>query len=63
MQFLTIKQEARQGIVAEWRLRQMLKQNRLPGYYAGTRFYINHTMLMEQIERECLMNATEAARV
>lgn len=57
MKFLTIKQEAELGIVPGFRLRQMLKQGRLPGYYAGSRYYVNHDMLVAQLEAECMRNA------
>lgn len=50
MIFLTIRQEAQQGIVPEHRLRQMLKQKALPGFYAGTRFYVNHEQFVAQLE-------------
>lgn len=56
MEFLTIMQEAKRGLVPEYRLRQMLKQGKLPGYFAGTRFYIHHEMLVKQLDEECLRN-------
>ena len=57
MRFLTIPQEAALHIVPEFRLRQMLKQGRLPGYYAGNRFYVHHDRLVAQLEAECMQNA------
>ena len=56
MKFLTIAQEAALHIVPEFRIRQMLKQGRLPGYRAGNRYYVNHDMLIAQLEAECLQN-------
>ena len=60
MQVFTITQEAKQGLLSEFRLRQMQKQGRLPGFYSGTRYYVNHDMLVEQIEAECRKNMGEA---
>ena len=35
----------------EYRLRQWGKQGLLPGYYAGSRFYIDCEKLQEQLEQ------------
>lgn len=59
MTFNTIKQEAKQGIVPEHRLRQMLKAGVLPGYFAATRFYVCHELLMEKLEADCRANMGE----
>ena len=31
-------------------LRKMLSEHRLPGFYAGTRYYVNIDLLREQLE-------------
>lgn len=51
--FLTIPQEAKLGLYSLYMLRRMLAEGRLPGYFSGSRFYIHHEMLLEQIDREC----------
>ena len=48
--FVTITQAAKMGVMSVYSLRLMLKQGQLPGYYAGTRFYINLDRLLEQLE-------------
>lgn len=52
-QYLTIKQTARKGPYSEHRLRKMLRAGELPGFYSGTRFYVNYELLMGQLDREC----------
>ena len=49
---LTIRQTAATGIVSEHFLRLMLKQNRLPGIYSGSRFLVNYELLIEQLNQE-----------
>lgn len=51
--YLTIKQTARRGPYPEHRLRKMLRIGELPGFYSGTRYYVNYDLLMEQLDREC----------
>ena len=51
-ELLTIRQVAKLGILPEFTMRQMLKRGELPGIFAGTRFYVNVGLLVEQIERE-----------
>ena len=50
--FITIRQAAQEGIMPEYRLRMRLKEKRLPGIYAGTKFMINRAALLELLERE-----------
>lgn len=51
MNFKTIKQTAREFGYSEWMLRQMLKEEKLPGFYRGNRFYINIDMLKAYIDK------------
>lgn len=46
------------GGLSENQLRARKKEGRLPGFFAGTRFYVNVPKLREQLERECEANAT-----
>ena len=47
--FVTIAQAQKMGVASAYTLRQMLKRGELPGYYAGTRYYINLDKLLEKI--------------
>ena len=58
MTFLTIKGEAKLGIVPEHYLRAMLKRGELPGFYSGNRFYVHHEALIEKLTEECRKNAS-----
>lgn len=49
MEFLTIRQTARQECIPENALRTLLKQNELPGFYSGTRFYVNVEELRKRL--------------
>lgn len=51
-QYLTIHQTAKKGPCSEPQLRKMLKIGELPGFYSGTRFYVNYELLMELLDRE-----------
>ena len=46
--FMTIRQAARL-ILPERTLRDMLKSGNLPGFYQGSRFYVNTLLLTEQL--------------
>lgn len=50
--FLTIRQTAKSGLTTEHQLRLMVKQNRCPGIYHGTKFMVNVTALAEQLDAE-----------
>ncbi len=52
-QYLTIRQTAKKGPYSEPQLRKMLRIGELPGFYSGTRFYVNYELLMEQLDNEC----------
>ena len=57
MKFCTISETARQTGVKEFRLRQWKSQGRLPGYFAGSRYYINVDLLEAMLADECRRNA------
>lgn len=48
----TIREVASTGLLPEFRLRCMLRQGRLPGFYTGNRYRVNLQKLMEQLEDE-----------
>jgi hypothetical protein len=53
MEYLTLNQAGNRGPIPAYRLRLMQKQGTLPGFFSGNRFYVNYTLLLEQIDREC----------
>lgn len=55
----TIRSEAKLGFVPEYRLREMLRKGELPGFYAGSRYYVHHELLMEKLEADCRANMGE----
>ena len=59
MLLLTINQTAKEKGLPHTYLRARLAQGRLPGFYSGSRFYVNVDMLCEQLEAECRVNAGE----
>lgn len=56
--FMTIREAAKIGMISERHLRLMEKQGRLPGVRVGNRFRVNVTLLVEQLNRESLDNAS-----
>lgn len=60
-QFPTIRQEALiYGLLSEHRLRILLKEGKLPGFYSGNRFLINHKALVNMLDVESMKNVKEA---
>lgn len=57
MQFLTINQTAKAIGLPHTCIRAMVANNSAPGFYAGSRFYVDVDMLREQLEAECRANA------
>ena len=51
MRFLTIRQTASTGLIAEHRLRVLVKEGKCPGYYAGTRFWVDVDGLADLLRR------------
>ena len=56
--YMTIRQTASETGLAAGTLRTRLKYNKLPGFYAGNRYYINVPLLMEMLDAESRLNAT-----
>ena len=56
--YMTISQTARETGLSEGALRARLKRNKLPGLYAGSRYYINVPLLMEMLDAESRLNAS-----
>ena len=56
--YMTINQTVRETGFAVGMLRTRLKHNKLPGFYAGNRYYINVPLLMEMLDSECRLNAS-----
>ena len=64
-QFLTINQTAKEIGLPATCLRSMLATGNLPGFYSGTRFYVNLDMFrakLEQDSRSAMSNSKEAAQ-
>ena len=59
--FLTINQTAREIGLPHTCLRTMLAEGQLPGFYAGTRYYVNVDVLREKLDTECRTNASMRA--
>lgn len=53
--FMTIRQTARSGILSESALRRRLACGQLPGFYAGSRYYVHVGQLLEMLEKESAM--------
>ena len=56
--FLTIRKTAAAGILTEHHLRLLEKQGKLPGVRSGNRFLVNVPILVEQLDRESLAQAS-----
>ena len=48
---MTIRQVAQTGVLPEHALRQMEKQNMLPGFDVGKKCLINYDKLVEQLQQ------------
>ncbi len=59
--FTTIRGAAKAGIAPENYLRMLEKQGRLPGVRSGNRFLVNIPLLVEQLDRESLAQASGRA--
>ena len=47
--FMSIRATARATGVSEFRLRAMLRENALPGFYSGTKYNVDLEMLLRQL--------------
>lgn len=56
--YMTINQTVRETGFSGGMLRTRLKHNKLPGFYAGSRYYINVPLFMEMLDAECRLNAS-----
>ncbi len=56
--YQTIRQTAHETGLPEWMLRTRLKRNKLPGFYAESRYYINVPLLMEMLDAESRASVT-----
>lgn len=55
IQFLTIRETAKTGILSEHCLRLMQKQGKLPCIMVGNKCLINYPLLLEQLTEESRM--------
>lgn len=62
MKFQTIRQTAASGILPENRIRQRLKEGRLPGIYSGTRFLVNIDALEDMLAAETAQSIRNAPK-
>lgn len=51
-EFMTTRQTAKSQNLPEHFIRSLIKARKCPGFYQGTRFYINVPMLMEMLHSE-----------
>ncbi len=58
IEFLTIPQTAKLGILSEFRIRELIRQNELPVFKAGTRNYINKQVFLDYVETKSGGNET-----
>lgn len=56
--YMTIRQTAHETGLPAGMLRARLKRNKLPGFYAATRYYVNVPMLMQMLDEESRLNAS-----
>lgn len=63
MRIYTIPKTAPVVGIPEFQLRRMQKEGKLPGFFSGTRFYINVDMLEAQLAAECAANAANAKHI
>lgn len=56
--YMTIRETASETGLAAGTLHTLLKRNKLPGFYSGSRYYINVPLLMEMLDAESRLNAS-----
>lgn len=52
---LTIREAAQAGPLTEYALRLLLKQERLPGVFIGSKFLVNYDRFISQLNGESLV--------
>ena len=55
-QMLTIRETARTGILPEAALRTLVKQNKIPGIYVGTKFLVKYSRLCDWLNAPANQN-------
>lgn len=55
--YLTVTQTAARGPISLYRLRLMQRAGTLPGFYSGSRYYVDTLRLDQQIDAECASRA------
>lgn len=58
MQFMTINQTSKVLGLPHTCIRALVKANKCPGFYAGTRFYVDVDMFREQLEGMSRQNSS-----
>lgn len=63
--FMTIRQAAKESDcpISEGTLRAMVKRQEVPGFYAGSRFWIDFDALLKNLSERSLANVNPAAGV
>ena len=56
--YMTIRETASETGLNEGTLRTLLKRSKLPGFYTGSRYYINVPLFMEMLDAESRLNAS-----
>lgn len=51
-EMLSIRETAKTGILPETALRTLVKQNKIPGIYVGTKFLVNYNALCEWLNNQ-----------
>lgn len=59
MKLCTIPKAASVVGVPEFRLRRMQKEGKLPGFFAGNRYYVDTDAVLAQLAAECAANAQQ----
>lgn len=60
MTFLTVPQAVKKGPVSRAQLRRMISNGTAPGYFAGTRFYVNYDRLLEMLNESTSAQKAES---
>ena len=58
MRFETAREAANSTGVPEYRIRQLIKAERVPGFYAGKKYLINVDAFLEVLQQMCSESVT-----